>query len=265
MYLVNSVKLNRKKSYTIEIKTDNTQDSFDISEDIMVEFRLVKGKALSKQEYKKFVEANNKDIIFQKVLYYALYKMRTVHEIKEYLIKKSIPKSEHKYYIDKLKQARIIDDIKFAELYIRESFEYKRIGPKKIQFDLEKKGIYDYTYKRFIEKLKPEDINNNIEYLLKKKLDSIKDKSFNKTIQTLKQFLVRKGYNIVSINLAVDRNNVLITSYINEDKSLLKDYEIASKKYRNKEDKQKKILTFLMRKGYHYSKIKAVLGEKLYG
>lgn len=264
MYVVNSVKFNPKKKYTVEVKTDNISDVFEISEDIMVEFRIVKGKVLSKLEYKKFVDANNKDIIYQKVLYYALYKMRTAHEIKEYLKKKSIPESEFSYYLNKLKKNRIIDDIKFAELYIRENFEYKRLGPKKIQFDLEKKGIYDYTYKRFMEQLKKEDINQNINYLLEKKLASIKDKSFNQTIQTLKQFLSRKGYDLESINFVVDQNIALIRSSIDEDKNLLRDYEIAKKKYKTKEDKTKKILAFLMRKGYLYSKIKDVIGDKLY-
>lgn len=264
MYLVESVKPLRKKKYLITIKTLKKSKEYEISEDILVEFRLVKDKTLSEKDFKAFEFANQRDVFYQKVLHYALYKIRCTKEITDYLTKKGIPSADFPFYLKKLKKNGVLDDLRYTEIYVRESFEFKKIGPKKITYELNKKSISKAMYEPFIKKIHDAEIEENLDYLFKKKLASIKHKSITFAKQSLSQNLINKGYNYDVVKAFIDKNNTLIQQTVMEDKSIQRDFELATKKYKDSINKTKNILAYLLRKGYGYSKIKETLGEKIY-
>jgi regulatory protein len=254
----------KNRRYSVIIKSDKKTESFDVSEDILVEFRLVKSKVLSTSDFKKLVVANDRDIVYQKLLHYALYKMRCTKEITDYLIKKKIPLEEQKYHITKLRKSKILDDLKYADIYVRESFEFKKIGPNKIVYELNRKRISNDLYDKFINDIKPIDIEENLSYLFNKKLNSMKNKSRRIATQNIKKFLVTKGYSFETVNNFCAKSAHLITEGISEDDVLGKDYLVAIKKYKDSPHKKKNIISYLVRKGYNFSKVKAILGEKNY-
>lgn len=264
MYLVETVKPLHKKKYTITIKTPNKTKMYEISEDILVEFRLVKDKSLSEKDFKAFEFANQRDVFYQKVLHYALYKIRCTKEITDYLNKKGIPNFDFSFYLHKLKKNGVLDDLKYTEIFVRESFEFKKIGPRKIIYELNKKAIAKEMYTSFIQKISDAEIQENLDYLFHKKLVSIKHKSIIVAKQMITKDLANKGYDYQTIKLLIEKNNELINQTMMEDKTLLKDYETANKKYKDSSNKTKNILAYLLRKGYSYSKIKEILGDKIY-
>jgi regulatory protein len=264
LYTVTRLEALKNRRYLVSIKLDNKTKKLDVSEDIMVEFRLVNDKVISKTDFKKLVIANDRDIVYQKVLHYALFKMRCVKDVKDYLTKNKIPYEEQSYYLSKLTKTKILDDLKYAEIYVRESFDFKKIGPNKIVFELNKKKIDREIYDQFIEKIKPVDIEENLNHLFNKKLNSIKNKSINIATQNIKQFLVTKGYSFESVASFVDKSKTLIRAKINEDEILEKDYLIAERKYKKSTNKRMNIISYLLRKGYDYGKVKMMMGEKKY-
>ncbi len=256
MYIVTESKPYKRK-YLIKIKTTKKEEEFIISEDLMVEFRLVKNKELEKETFLKFKEAFKRDELYQKVLHYALYKQRCTYDIEQYLDKKQIFNNNQEYYLDKLRKTGILDDQSYVQNYVNEAFNYKRYGPQKIMYDLSKKQIDKSLYQPELDKIKEKDQINNIEILFNKKLKSIKNKSIKVAIQNIKQYITNKGYHYALVNNVVDNLRYEIEKNLDEDQSLNKDYLIAKKKYsKDKTKEYQNILAYLLRKGYTYNKIK---------
>lgn len=262
MYIVTESKPYKKK-YIIKIKTPNKEEEYIVSEDLMVDFRLVKDKELEKETFLKFKEESKRDEQYQKVLHYALFKQRCSYDIKKYLEKKDIYNENQDYYLNKLIKSGILNDQSYVENYVNEAFNYKLNGPGKIIYELSKKEINKNLYQPEIDKISDSDIVNNIEIIIKKKIKSIKHKSLQVTIQNLKQFIINKGYSYEIVNQVIDRLKDEISNFIDEDNALDKDYMIAKKKYsKDKTKEYQNILSYLLRKGYSYNKIKVRMGEE---
>lgn len=251
-----------KKNFLVLLKKDK-EEEYIVSEELLLEFRLLKGKELSDADYKKFKEAYKSDELYQKILHYALYKQRCTQDIEAYLTKKSVFGKEQVYYLEKLRKARILDDESYTQNYIHEAFEYKRLGINKIIYDLKFKNIDESIYQPIIDQITNKQVQDNIEYLLQKKLRQSKNKSLNKTLQDIKQFIIRKGYEYEMVNSVINQHKDEIASLISEDDALDKDYLTAKKKYgKDKSKEAKNILSNLLRKGYRYNKIKERMGDK---
>lgn len=251
-----------KKNFLVVLKKDK-EEEYIVSEELLIEFRLLKGKELSEAEYKKFKEAYKSDELYQKILHFALYKQRCSQDIETYLTKKSIFGSEQAYYLEKLKKARILDDESYTKNFVHEALEFKRLGINKIIYDLRMKNLDETLYQPIIDQISTKQIQDNIEYLYQKKLGQSKNKSLSRTIQDIKQFIIRKGYDYELVNAIINQHKEEIASTISEEDALDRDYLLAKKKYsKDKSKYSKNILSSLLRKGYSYNKIKARMGDK---
>ncbi|MFW5794223.1 MAG: hypothetical protein ACOCV1_01955 [Bacillota bacterium] len=264
-YKVIEVKKSKAK-YTIILKKADKKLDFIVSEDIIVEFRIVKGKAFSKEEFNKLKENINRDKYYQKLLYYVNYKPRTYHEAKLYLDKFGIDEKSKNYYLSKLSEINLLNDELFVKDYIYEYSHYRLIGPNKIIYELKKKGINYSLINKYIIDYKAELIYQNIKKLIEKKVKSLKGKSLNKTIQLIKSYIINKGYNYSDVNQVINEQIKLINENTNEDMALNKMVNKYYAKYNrlNKTESFKNyVIPKLLNKGYKYDKILKILeGEK---
>ena len=263
MYKVKDLR-KKGKNYLVEIIEFDKANEYLVSEDLLIEFRLIKEKEFSKEEMKKLVEAINKDQNYQKVLKYALYKQRTKKEIYRYLDKFQI--EDTYYYINKLEKLKLINDDLYAETYIHESINFKKIGPIKIREDLKIKGINDELINKYLSAYNQELIIGNIKYWFDKKLKTLNNKPINKSKNLLMNYLVNKGFYYEDIKAFLAKNNDEISSKIDESKSIKKDIEFLKLKYSKKEQKQNLyqfLTTKLLAKGYQYQTIKQYLEGSL--
>ncbi len=264
MIKVTEVKIKGKK-YLVTIESKNKVSEYLVSEDLLLEFRLVKDKILEETQFEKFKKYHAKDEIYQKVLHYALFKQRCTHDIIEYLERLKIEEEDYKFYLHKLYSSKILDDRSYCENYIIESFEFKLNGPRKIINELEKKRLKKELYEDLIQNIDEDRIRENIDRLLSKKVHGIKTQSIKKSIDQLKRFIVNKGYDYSTIDSLIRERMDEIEDKSNEDEALVKDIALAKKKYKTVTTQKKdKILAFLLRKGYSYHKIKAKLGDDFY-
>ena len=261
MYQVKEVKA-KKKKYLVTLSIDDSEKEFLVSEELLVEFRLVKGKILDDVLFQKFVNAYKKDEIYQKVLHYALFKPRCTHEIIAYLERLKVDEEDYKYHLHKLYKSKILDDEAYVKNYVSEAFEFKLVGPRKIAYDLDNKRIKKELYQPLLDQISEERLMENINNLLEKKIHSLKKQSSRQMNIKIKQYLVDKGYDFELVNRAIDSHRSLIERFADEDSALKRDLQNAKRKYRFEDQKKtEKIYAYLLRKGYSYHKIKAEIGE----
>lgn len=264
MYRVSEL-VKKKNNYSISIAREDSTEIYSVSEDFLVEHKIYAGKEFSQNEHSKLLKSINQDKLYQKVLNYALFKPRTKYEITEYLNKNKI--SNPDFFINKLIRVKLIDDKKFAEIFIQDSISFKRLGPKKIENELKLKGIDFNLIYTLMEGYNHTKILENLEFWYDKKILTIKAKSLLQTQKNLFDFLVNKGFSFEDVNYIISYKSEQLKSTLDEDKIILDEIEVLRIKYNKNTPKisiDQYITNKLLSKGFSYSLIKKYLKEEIY-
>ena len=144
-----------------------------------------------------------------RVFKYVLYKPRTEKEV--YYKFKNFEDSDIylKKVIELLKELKYIDDKRYAEMYIEDSINIKRLSRFEIRNKLREKGInnqdiYD-AIEKYSDELRSKEIDNVIQILKKKEYVYLEEDKKRK----VENYLYRKGYANESISLGKEEVNYL--------------------------------------------------------
>ena len=240
-----------KKIGMYELTT--SMDKIEVSDDIIVKFRLEKDLEIDSTLYKKIKKENEKRNIFFKVCNYISYGMRSEYEIYKYLEERDVSQADIIKIIKELKDLNMVDDEMLAKFILDSTIRNKK-GPKVFYNKLFERRLKvnkdDFIYDEDME----EEV---LDVVIPKLVDKKTNLPIKKQKEQLYQKLIRDGFSGSLIEKKI--NSISFTSnaldYLdNEIKKLKKKYEKLPD-----DDKQTKIIQSLMRKGYEYSDIKKVI------
>jgi regulatory protein len=250
----------KSKFYHLVLEKDDIVLCFDVSEDLIVEFRIYLNKEISESEYLLLETAINRDKHYQKVLNYALYKPRTVHEIKRYLDKNRFQDID--FYLKKLKDLKIIDDILYLKNYIYEALHFKRLGPRRIEKDLKNKGISFDLIEEQIKQIDDKVIVENLIYWYNKKTKERNRMPLMAFKKSLIAFLINKGFELSMIIEFIEKSIDDLKDPENEIILIEKEFNKIKASYQ----KTKKQISFrsyafgkLRNKGFDFDSINYVI------
>jgi regulatory protein len=113
----------------------------EISEAIAFQFRLGVGDALSPGELERLnraeADASARDI----ALNFLSYRPRSSREILDHLRRKGIPPESAQAVIDRFTELRLVNDLEFARMFVRDRMSRKRTGTSLLRQQLSTKGI----------------------------------------------------------------------------------------------------------------------------
>ena len=194
--IVKNLKKNKNK-YVVTI--DNTDYTF--SENIIVKYRLVKGKEIDNQTLKSAISENDYDSLYLKAERYAINYRKSEKEIVRYLKNKECDNQTIQKIVLKLRSLKLIDDSSLV-IDLANSLVKKYNGKKMIEAKLKEKGINDELIDMALDNI---DYDLYINYLEKLYL-KVKDK-YNKfdddyiRINKIKAYLISRGYSYNDIAL----------------------------------------------------------------
>jgi regulatory protein len=237
--------------------------AFSVDEDVLIKYQLKKGLELDEFSLMEIHYHDDIRKAYNSAISYLAKRMRSVKEIKDYLLKKEIEDPVIQEVIHKLTDQKYIDDQEYAFLYVRTQINTTDKGPGLIQMELKERGIEQ----RFIETaLKPYTFDLQVE-----KTTNISEKFFKKYSkdskrvlkQKLETLLVRKGYSFDVINMAL--------STIDIDKQTY--YELEAIRYQGNNahrrffqytgfEYEQKMKQYLFRKGFSIEVIDRFLLER---
>lgn len=238
---ITSIKKSRKKDiYIVTIDSTN----YEITEDTIVHFALVKEKELTDNELKEIILETDKDKLFAKTCNYISYQLRSESEIYKYLRILTTNEKVVGEIVNKLKTLKLIDDDLLSKS-ILDSCIYNL------------KGIKYYRNKLFERKINFEHSYLCEEEVLQKSIEKNKNKDtknpINKQKNALISKLLRDGF---SENLVFKNINEVEFSYEENDK-IFKDIDKIKRKYHDLDDRslKNKLIQSLLLKGYEYKEI----------
>ena len=184
-----------KKKQICFLHYDNGEQE-EISLDLVNEYALTKGKVLSSELYSEIKSRQRKIDLKKSAYQYASFKPRTCFQVKDKLQKLGYNKEEINTAIDFLTEFEYLDDVRFANNYVKDILLRKSLSPGKLMMELQKKGIDRYTAEDAVNENFPHD--NIYEIALKaaeKKMRMLASKPKEKQKSSLFSYLQRQGFN----------------------------------------------------------------------
>ncbi|KXG75030.1 RecX family transcriptional regulator [Thermotalea metallivorans] len=185
--------IKNKKRYSVYI---DDQFAFGISEDLLVRYRLLKGKEIDLTSIGRIIaheEQNKADNYAIKLL---SYRPRTAKELQQKMKEKGYEDSVIENTLSVLKEHNYINDEDFAKSFIKDKMQFRKIGKIRMKQELSQKGVE----KNIIHKVMAEHMDSEKELetalaLGRKKLETTyKNDDRKAQYRKLGSFLQSKGF-----------------------------------------------------------------------
>lgn len=190
------------KGTTYEVETDDNK-KFYLHADIIADFGICEGMHLERPELRKIIYASNFRRAYQYALYCLDYRDYSAAEMLEKLIKTYRNENLCRAVVKKLEDCGIISDERYAEKLARRYVEGRKYGFRRAKREIILKGISEYLAEDALQ-LYAESFPENLNHLIQTKYAHIlTDAEDRKSIEKVKNSLVRNGYGFDEINRAV--------------------------------------------------------------
>ena len=235
-------KIQKKQNGKYEITLDDnlkikTYDEIILNNDILF------SKELNNEEIMKIDSENYYYDIYNKIVKMISNKLKSEHEIKDYLDKCDLTIKDKNKMLDTLKQKGLINDVTFTKAYIHDKISFSNYGPLKIKSELQKYGINDVIISECMEQVDRSIFDEKIEKYVLKKVNINHKYSKNMLLQKLKNELYLLGFDNVNIDDYVKDNNDIL------EKEIKKEYQKIKLKY-SKIDVINKLYRKFYQKGF---------------
>lgn len=243
------IKIIRKnKKYLVYFDNDETE--YTLTDDQIVEFRIIVGNVLDEKTIKKLKKSISESTFYSKTLHYIDFKPRTEKEVNKYLKEQGAEDDAINNIIKKLKRVHYIDDERYAKSFVNEAIR-KQKGKNYINQNLLDKGIeINYIQDSLQEYNRDIEVENAI-IKANKVAKTITKYPLKKQKQKITERLLIDGFGYDIINYALNKIELIDES----DDLLEKEYNrLLLKGFDNN-----KIIQKLLAKGFDYSNIKNLL------
>ncbi len=172
-----------------------------IDNNVLVKYNLYKGKEVDKEALSAILDEEERFKGWNYALNLISYRMRTEKEIKDKLIKKGHKLEVVEKIIKHLKELELIDDEKFAEMWVKERVNAHPRSNFVLVQELFRKGISVELAKRVVERIVDTDVRHKmIQQLIEKAEKRYKNEDKDKRKRLILSYLSRRGFSYGEIN-----------------------------------------------------------------
>ena len=232
---MNIIKYKKKKQgrYVIELEGGVEIETY---EDLILKYDLLIKKDLSLEILQKIEEENVVYDVYFVALKYLKTKMRSIYEIRNYLLKQEYSSELISSTIDLLRDQGYLDDFVYAKAFLHDRIALSLDGPLKIQEEFEKLEITSEQKKTILPQYTEELERERIEKIIIKQVHTNHSKSNYSLKQKIFHNLVTLGYHTFLIeeqlSLVLQGDDEEEAIYQKEYQKL---YRKLSRKYSGKE------------------------------
>ncbi len=170
-------------------------ESLLLNLDIITNFFLSKGKKITQETLEILVKEQRKIEVRKAAYRFASYKPRSIFQIKQKLKEKGFSAEEAELATNFLKNFGLLNDMRFAENFIKNKAKTKNFGISRIKIELKRAGIADELIDQYLREFYP--IENTMDLAraaTNKKMKLLQNKPKEKQKNSLIQFLARQGF-----------------------------------------------------------------------
>ncbi len=188
---ITEVKTQIKSKERVSIFIDGAYH-FSVHMDVLIDYGLSVGTEVTEELLEEIQSKDELKKAYAKGIDIVSRRLHTEKEIRDKLKLKEYAPRTIDMTIEKLKEYGYVDDETFLEHYL--SFKGATQGPRKLKYDLMRKGVSEYLIDNALENLKDDEYSRCLD-IARSRLASISDSlEMSKKYSRLAGYLQRKGY-----------------------------------------------------------------------
>jgi len=191
---ITKIEAQKQRKQRVSVYLDD-EFAFGLDSSVFVQFDLKKGDILTKARIKDILQDEEKKRVKEKAFQYLAGRAHSEKELQTKLHQKGFAEELITTVISELKEAKFLDDVKFAFSFARSRIVKKPMGARLLRQELWRKGlkpeIIDKALTEAYSAKKQEDIARE---LVESRKDRYKDLDENKQKKRLNDFLLRRGF-----------------------------------------------------------------------
>lgn len=165
-----------------------------LSEKVITENELLLKKEIDSDLYNKVNKENRIYDLVDVSINYISIRLRSIREVRDYLLKKKASVDEIDLVIEKLINANYLDDDRFAKAYIKDKINFTNYGDYKIKMELQRLGVSSSIIENNILLIDDEIIESRIRKIIEKDIKSNKKYSGINLKNKIYNHLLSQGY-----------------------------------------------------------------------
>jgi len=187
---ITALKIQKKNKNRVSVYLD---DEFAFGLSRIVAGWLAVGEQLSDEKIKELQGQDSVEVALQRALNYLSYRPRSEKEVRQNLkIKHEVPTGIIDQIIERLERGGLVDDQKFAELWVENRSEFRPRGSHALRMELRQKGIEEDTIAEVLEEIDEQNLAIKAARKQARKYQQLEWIEFRKK---LTGFLARRGFN----------------------------------------------------------------------
>ncbi len=168
--IITRIVRNKGKRNSFAVYLDG-EYSFDAGESILTQFALGTGRELDDHDVQTIREAARQQAAEETGVNYISYRPRTSKEVRDHLIRKGHPKELAASVVARLESLRLINNLEFARMFVRDRLRRRPTGKALLQKELAAKGIPPSVVRQVLEEnISDEDQGSAAKELATKRL-----------------------------------------------------------------------------------------------
>jgi regulatory protein len=175
---------------------------FSLSDAALLEENIKIGLELDESEVRRLKQVSSDDKLYGNALRYMMMRPRSEWELHSYLQRKNSPTLLTKQILNKLSLHGLINDVAFAEAWVRSRRLIRSSSKRKLQQELRAKRVSD----EIIRQVLAEDETDE-SVVLRELVAKKRQQSRYKDDVKLMQYLVRQGFSYDDVKSAVTRRD----------------------------------------------------------
>lgn len=201
MNRITGISLQKKNKDRVNIEIEG-EYAFSLYAETAVRYGIAKDKEISDEEIERCRREDSQKFAFELSLHYLSYKARTTKEVIDYLKNKEIDDQSILYAIEKLKEYRYLDDVQYADDYVKYYQSNPRYGARMLEYKLIQKGISSTIAKEACARFEKEEEGKIIEELVRKAKRKYTGLHPQKQREKIYRLLISKGFDYDKIKAA---------------------------------------------------------------
>lgn len=172
--------------------------SFSLSESALISSGISSGTELTAEQLEAYKRLSSEDKLWGRVLRYVAARLRSIHEVREYLRRKEAASELTDQYIERLVDIGLLDDHRYAQVFVENRRMLKPSSKRKLQLELKQKRIPDAVINEVLADDEGDDKSALRDLVIKKRRQTKYQDDMK-----LKQYLARQGFGFDDINRAL--------------------------------------------------------------
>lgn len=182
--------------------------AFGVNRDVVLEFGLRKGMDLSAETQCRILERESECRARSAALNFISYRDRSAEEIRRRLARSDYSEDVIESVVAYLRRAGLIDDDRFAVAYAEGRFKSGGYGPRRVRYDLRRKGIDRAVADRAVDEVfaDPDDVVDTARELASRRWERLaRESDDRKRRKKVFDYLVRRGYPPAMVRRIIDK------------------------------------------------------------